>query len=226
MTATRAQEAQSTTGVWHLLIHPGVRYGRSYSVTGRTSTANRLAERVRSINPHAVDGVLALAFTGVALWTLVDRVDDSGEYRDDDVLGIALVLLQTLPIAARSVAPLAALAVSVAAISLHIALGYEGVPAGTFAALIILYSAASLTDTREALLAALIAAIGITIYFTTDRGDPGPTAARHAPTPRTRRPGAWACTSRSRREYTERRRGAGEPARARARGAGARGRGR
>jgi len=69
------------------------------------------------------------------------------------------------------------LTVSVVAISLHIGIGYQGVPAGTFAALVILYSAASLTDIRQGILAALIATAGITIYFATDRGDPGLTQA-------------------------------------------------
>lgn len=133
-----------------------------------------LIERGRSVNPHAVDAILALLFTGGALWTLAARVGSDDEtFRDVDALAILLVLLQTLPIAARSVAPLAALTVSVAAISLHIAIGYEGVPVGTFAALVILYSAASLTEMRRALLAALVTAVGLVIYFTTDRGDPG-----------------------------------------------------
>jgi signal transduction histidine kinase len=137
----------------------------------------RLIERIRGIDPHAVDAFLALAFTAGALWAVAARVDADDVFRDDDFLGIALLLLQTLPIAARTAAPLRALTLSVAAISLHIALGYQGVPVGTFAALVILYSAASLTDNRGALLAALITAVGITIYFTTDRGNPSLTQA-------------------------------------------------
>jgi signal transduction histidine kinase len=136
-----------------------------------------VAERLRRINPHAVDGLLALAFTLAALWTVAERVGSNDTYRKDDFLGIALLLLQTLPIAARSVAPLAALTVSASAISVHIAAGYEGVPAGTFSALIILYSAASLTDSRRAILAGLITAAAITIYFATDRGNPSPVQA-------------------------------------------------
>lgn len=145
-----------------------------------STLASRIAPvvgRARSVNPHALDAVLALAFTAAALWTVSDRVGEDDVFRDDDFLGIGLLLLQTLPITARSVAPLAALIISVVAISLHIGLGYEGVPAGTFAALVILYSAASLTDTRRAIFAALIATAGIVIYFATDRGDPGLTAA-------------------------------------------------
>ena len=84
-----------------------------------------MIERVRRVNPHAVDSLLALGFTAVALWTVADRVGDDDPYRSDDFFGIVLLLLQTLPIATRSVAPIGALTVSIAAISLHIAAGYE-----------------------------------------------------------------------------------------------------
>jgi signal transduction histidine kinase len=160
-----------------------------------------LIRRLRSIDPHAVDALLALGFTAAALWTVAERVGGDDAFRDDDFFGIGLLLLQTLPIAARSVAPLGALTVSVAAISLHIAIGYEGVPAGTFAALVILYSAASLTDIRQGIMAALIAAAGITIYFATDRGDPGLT---QAVTTYATYAAGWGLGTyaRSRREYT------------------------
>jgi signal transduction histidine kinase len=136
-----------------------------------------LFERIRRVDPHAVDALLALAFTVAALWTVAARVGDDDRYRSDDFLGIGLLLLQTMPLAARRVAPLGALALSVAAISLHAALGFQEVPPGTFAALVILYSAAALTDFRKGVLAGVIAAAGITIYFTTNRGDPGLVAA-------------------------------------------------
>jgi signal transduction histidine kinase len=152
--------------------------GRSLTVATFTTPAKRLIDRIRGIDPYAVDAVLALAFTGGALATVAERVGDPDDvWRQDDAFGIILLLLQTLPIAARRAAPLTALIVSVVAISVHIAAGYEGVPAGTFSALVILYSVAALTDTRRSILAAAIAAAGITVYFTTDRGDPGLTAA-------------------------------------------------
>jgi signal transduction histidine kinase len=166
-----------------------------------TRRAEHFVARIRAVDPHAVDALLALAFTAAALWTLGNRVGEHDAYREDDVFGIALVLLQTVPIAARRVAPLAALAISVAAISLHIAIGYEGVPAGTFAALVILYSAASETGTGQGLLAALLAAAGITVYFTTDRGDLG---LAQAVTTYATYAAAWGLGTyaRSRREYT------------------------
>jgi signal transduction histidine kinase len=175
---------------------------RSLEMTPAEPRKPSLVDRIRGVNPHAVDAFLALVFTVAALGTVANRVGDQDDvYRGDDFFGIVLLLLQTLPLALRSVVPLAALTVSVAAISLHIALGYQGVPVGTFAALIILYSAASLTTTREALLAGLITAAGVTIYFTTDRGDPGlagavTTYATYA--------ASWGLGmyARSRREYT------------------------
>ncbi len=164
-------------------------------------TAN-VIERIRGFNPYVVDSLLALGFTGGALWTVVIRVGGDDTYRSDSFLGVALLLLQTLPIAARTAAPLRALTVSMVAISLHIAVGYEGITFGTLAGLLILYSAASLTDTRGAILAALMTFAGITIFFATDRGDPGVTAAL---TTYMTYAAGWGIGiySRSRREYTD-----------------------
>ncbi len=161
----------------------------------------RVLERVRGVNPHAVDAALALVFAASALFTAAARFGDDDRYRDDDTLGIVLLLLQTLPIAMRSVAPLGALTVSAGAISAYMAIGYQGMPAGTLAALVILYSAASLTDTRRAILAAAVTAAAIAIYYATDRGDPG--FAQAVTTYATYAAG-WGLGmyARSRREYT------------------------
>lgn len=158
-------------------------------------------DRARNVNPHALDALLALVFTSAAMWNVTDRVGENDGFRRDDALGTILLLLQTVPIAARTVAPLGALFVSVAAISLHISIGYEGVAAGTFAALVIVYTVASLTDTRQSILAAVITAIGIIIYFATDRGDP--TLGQAFTTTATYAAG-WGLGMfvRSRREYT------------------------
>ncbi len=94
---------------------------RGRDVSALTIRTKHLIERLRAVDPHAVDALLALAFTAAALWTVARQsAAPMMRYRDDDVFGIALLLLQTLPIAARRVAPLAALSVSVTAISLHI----------------------------------------------------------------------------------------------------------
>jgi len=170
-------------------------------VTALSDLTRQISERVRRVNPYAVDAVLALAFTVGALWTVASRLNERNVYREDDALSVLLVLLQTLPVAVRRVMPLGALALSVLGIGAHISIGYQGVAIGTFAALVILYSAASLTDTPRALLAALITAAGIIVYFATDRGDPGAVAAV---TTGATYAAAWflGVYARSRREYT------------------------
>lgn len=161
-----------------------------------------VVSRFRRVDPHAVDVLLALVFTVAALWNVAIRVGETDAFREDDGFGIVLLLLQTVPIAARRVSPLGALAVSVAGISLHAAAGYQGVPAGTFAALVILYAAASQLDRRGAIIAALLTAAGILIYFTTERDNPGITAALSAGATYV---AAWGLGVyvRSRRQYTD-----------------------
>ena len=56
------------------------------------------------------------------------------------------------------------------AVGTHSALGYQIVQAGTFSSLIALYGAASLTDSRRALLAAAISAAAVAFFFATNRG--------------------------------------------------------
>jgi signal transduction histidine kinase len=132
-----------------------------------------LIRRLRSLDPHAFDALVALAFTAAALWTLIDRVDGDGEFRHNDFLGTALVLAQTLPLAVRRVFPLGTLIVIGSAIVVHSAIGYEMVEAGTFSSLIALYGVASLADNRRGILAALIIAPAMAIFFVTNRQDFG-----------------------------------------------------
>jgi signal transduction histidine kinase len=94
-------------------------------------------------------------------------------FRGTDVLGTALVLLQTLPLAVRRIAPLGVLVVISAAIAAHAAAGYETVQAGTFSSLVAVYGATSLTDERRSFLAAGITAAAIAVFFATNRGDFG-----------------------------------------------------
>ncbi len=166
-----------------------------------TTRARDVLERIERVNPLAVDAALALAFTVGGLLTLADRVGEDDIYRGVDVLAVVLLLLQTLPIAVRRVAPLAAITISAGAVSLYAIIGYEGVWAGTFAALIILYSTASLTGLRQAIIGGVIAAVAITIYYAADRGNDG--AAQAVSTYATYG-AAWAIGIfvRSRREYT------------------------
>ena len=66
-------------------------------------------------------------------------------------------------------APLGSLAAITAAIGMHAALGYDDIQAGTFASLVGVSSAAYVTDNRRALVAALLAAVGIGVFYATTR---------------------------------------------------------
>jgi signal transduction histidine kinase len=131
--------------------------------------ASDFIRRVRAIDPHAVDALVALALTVSALMIVIGRINGDDEFRDNDFLGTALVLLQTLPLAVRRVAPLGVLVVINFAIDLHAVAGYEMVQAGTFGSLIALYGAASLTDSRRGIVAALIMVPAFAIFFATNR---------------------------------------------------------
>jgi signal transduction histidine kinase len=133
--------------------------------------ASDLVTRIRAIDPHAIDVLVALALTVAALATVVGRIGDDNEFRDIDFLGTALVLLQTLPLAVRRVAPLGVLVVISAAVVTYAAMGYEMVQAGTFSSLVAVYGAASLTDSRRGILAAAIAAAALATFFATSRDD-------------------------------------------------------
>jgi signal transduction histidine kinase len=137
-------------------------------VPDRTSEFTR---RVRSVNPYAVDALVALVLTAAALAILIGRTGDQNEFRSNDFLGTALVLLQTLPLAVRRVSPLGVLIVINAALVAHSGLGYEVVEAGTFSSLVSVYGAASLTDNRRGLLAAALTAVAIAAFFALNRGD-------------------------------------------------------
>jgi signal transduction histidine kinase len=132
-----------------------------------------VVKRIRAIDPHAVDALVALALTVAALVIVIGRIGGDDEFRDNDFLGTALVLLQTLPLAVRRVAPLGVLVVINSAIDVHAAMGYEMVQAGTFGSLIALYGVASLTDSRRAIVAALIMVPAFAIFFATNRQDFG-----------------------------------------------------
>lgn len=130
-----------------------------------------LVRKLREVDPRAIDAFVALALTAAALATMIGRIGDHDEFRSDGFFGVALVLMQTLPLAVRRVSPLAVLAVINATIAGHAAIGYEMVEAGTFSSLIAVYGAASLTDERRSFLAAAITAAALAAFFATNRGD-------------------------------------------------------
>ena len=144
------------------------RAAQQLRIPGRTIEITR---RVRAVDPHAVDALVALVLTGAALAIVIGRTGDQNEFRGNDLLGTALVLLQTLPVAVRRVSPLGVLIVISAALVAHAAIGYEMVEAGTFSSLVAVYGAASLTDTRRGFVAAAVTAAAIATFFATNRGD-------------------------------------------------------
>ncbi len=131
------------------------------------------ARMVRDVDPRVIDTAVALVLTAAALAIVIGRPDGDNDFRADDFLGTALVLMQTLPLAVRRAFPLGVLAVIDSALVAHSVLGYEVVQAGTFGSLVAVYGAASLSDNRGSMLAAAITAAGIAGFYATNRGDWG-----------------------------------------------------
>ena len=128
-----------------------------------------LTDHLRRANPLVVDGLIAIAFASLAVVEIQSAAESQEGFRDSDGLGALLVLAQTLPLAVRRVAPLRSLAAITAASGMHAALGYDDIQAGTFASLVGVSSAAYVTDNRRALVAALLGAVGIGVFYATTR---------------------------------------------------------
>ncbi len=128
-----------------------------------------LTDHLRRANPLVVDALIAIAFASLAVVEMQAAAESEEGVRDSDGLGALLVLAQTLPLGLRRVAPLGSLAVITAAIALQAALGYDNVQAGTLASLFAVGSAAYLTDNRRAVVAGLIMAVGIGVFYGTTR---------------------------------------------------------
>jgi len=113
------------------------------------------APRARiSSSPLLVDGLLALGLTGLSIVTLAAGAQDIGSYSPASV---ALLLLQTIPIALRRVAPLPVLALTFGATMLHALLAEDSLNS-TLGALIALFSVAERYDRRISGAAALVMA--------------------------------------------------------------------
>jgi signal transduction histidine kinase len=138
--------------------------------------AGSLYRRSRAVNPAVVDGLLAVLVTGLALASLVGRASQVRltpvghvRFRTADALGVALLLLGTLPIAWRRRAPLLVLGVSGATFLLYEALGYAPPPL-PFAPLIALYTVAVSSEALTATAATGAMAIGVAAAAVTHRG--------------------------------------------------------
>ena len=155
-----------------LISASGGRNGKSRLGPRETSPVallSTLADRLRRANPLVVNTLIAIAVASLAVVEMQGAAESEEGFRDSDGLGALLVLAQTLPLALRGVAPLGSLAIIVAAIGLHAALGYDQIQTGLFASLFGVGSAAYLTDNRRAPVALLLAAVGIGVFYTTTR---------------------------------------------------------
>jgi hypothetical protein len=59
--------------------------------------AVRLTRVVRELDARTVDVLLALVLTAVGVATVISRMGETSRFRDDDLLGVTLVVLQTAP---------------------------------------------------------------------------------------------------------------------------------
>jgi signal transduction histidine kinase len=134
-----------------------------------SARVGELTRMVREADPRAIDVLIALVLTVAGLAIVIGRLGQASPFRPDDVLGAVLVLGQTLPLAVRRAWPMGVLVVISLAVGTHSALGYQIVQGGTFSSLIALYGAASLTDNRRGLLAAVISATAVAAFFATNR---------------------------------------------------------
>jgi signal transduction histidine kinase len=121
----------------------------------------RQLERLRAVNPLAVDGPLAAVFFALGLFTVYNQ-ELVKDMREPSGLAVLTVLVVTAPVAVRRRWPLAALLVSCAGILVHIAADW---PEGScpMTVLLLTYTAGSLETPRRAAIG--IGAIYATLLF-------------------------------------------------------------
>lgn len=140
------------------------------------SYLERQYERVRSLSPLVVDGVLAALFTilGVISVFAQDIRDDGGQiregFREPNALAIITAIATCAPVAVRRRAPLAALSVSAVGILVHILVGWPegGLP---LAVLVITYTVGAWCPPRKAIAGLVITSL--TIVALGIAGSPG-----------------------------------------------------
>jgi signal transduction histidine kinase len=124
----------------------------------------RQIERLRSFNPLAVDGFLAVIFTVISVVTVLGEAGDEERmargFTEPSALVVITVLVTCAPIAVRRRWPLAALLISALGIFVHFLVGW---PEGSLplAVLLLTYTVAALSPLRTAIvgLSAVIATI-------------------------------------------------------------------
>lgn len=123
-------------------------------------------------HPTAGDGLLAVGFAalGVAMQWGAPTSAAASDYRDPGVASSALLVLSTLPVAWRRRAPMSVLVLTAVGAVTYEALGYpSGV--GPFGVLLALYTVAAHCDRARTAMAALIAAVSVSVVFATARWD-------------------------------------------------------
>jgi signal transduction histidine kinase len=127
-----------------------------------------LLRRVRELPPTVADGLLAALLTAIALPMLFlpsetfERLYAAG-FREPGPLAVLLTLGQTVPLVWRRRAPYAVLAVTTAAATAHLALGFK--PTFAEAAMVVsLYTVAAHRPRRQAVLAGLLFAPALVGY--------------------------------------------------------------
>ena len=119
--------------------------------------------RAISANPTIVDSVIAAGLTGLSVVALAGGAGDAG---GSGPLSVALLLLQTIPLAVRRIAPVPVFAVTIAATMLHILLAFgTGNVNESIGGLVALYTVAELRDRRTSVPAAVVAGASFAAVF-------------------------------------------------------------
>lgn len=127
----------------------------------RTTVADRL--RAFAADPFALDAAFAFGLTVLAL-VGTQIPPESGEFAPPSLLGLVLILLQTVPVAFRRRSPVRVLALIGLATIGHAILG-ERATSATFGVLFALYTVAAECDEEEARVSLGITLGGIVLSF-------------------------------------------------------------
>lgn len=123
-------------------------------------------ERLRSLNPHAVDAVLASVFLVITLATVYTQ-DVIRGLSEPPALAVGTIVLGTAPIAIRRLRPLPALALSSVAVLLHVSSSWpEG--ALPMATLLLTYTVAAWDTPRRAALGLGVVYLTLVVLGMTD----------------------------------------------------------
>ncbi len=119
------------------------------------------------LNTHAIDVLLAAAFTIAAALVLFSRGSGhAAGYQSTDALDWVLVLATTVPLALLRLWPIAVLAVVALAHALQPVFGFEPIDVGTYCVLVALFGASTLSGYGLRTLAGVIAIAGlVATYF-------------------------------------------------------------